>query len=517
MPDDLDGGLNSSSSSGGVSGSAIGVGADGGSSNSGSALGGAVSGDNSGREVDPNYVSPGGDGGVQGTGSSASSGSSNSSNSAEEQARLAAQEHQAWIQKQAAQFNQDIAQTQLDAEIGLPDYKLINLQQSDPNARKLMWAYETRPDLVKGVMKAADSYDMGAKTMFANWKWNETANGSFKAFVLAVMNNTQALFQEAETDPCAQYPGWVSDPAFPGICRHMSGRTLVSPDTIFTVDALELWWNDLNEYEQLIEYALADTAGSASAAFDHIPSHTFEYVTGWIEENRASIEEIAERFDVDPVLVAGILASEMLYDYSEWDARLDSIGIGEGQGYANVHPSTFFLAYNYLAQIYHSNWQENPWLSDPLAPQVQFELLEENLRLGGYDPISDMAWHAAPIAGVSAITNYQTVQGLGNYARTDEGAITLAALTSRWLSDAYVLNHVDRHNSRHNLTPEDMSVIFSAYRGGIEGVSPPADGYSFSSLADFQHWLENNPGQIGDNMSLALPLMIYFDQSFEGI
>ncbi len=317
--------------------------------------------------------------------------------------------------------------------------------------------------------------------------------------------------QEPEDDPCAQFPGWVSAPTEPGYCYHTSGRTLFSEphpllnDYITSYEDLEQWWNSLSLTEKIIEQMLARTAGT-NAAFAHIPEHTFDNVTGWVEENQDTIEEISAHFGVDPALVAGILASEMLYDYDRNDSLQDTLGvIPDAAGYANVHIETFMLAYRHLVQ--HYTGTDNPWLRDPNAP----------LPIGpepfGTDPLmwpepdEITNWRSRPWIGPN-------IASLGAYARTDEGAIALTAVVLRWLVDHYVADPAAEHDP-YNLSPQDMAVIFAAYRGGIQGVSPEAPNYAFpEGVIQFQNWLRENP--LGDNASLAYPLMLYSQDIFDG-
>lgn len=97
----------------------------------------------------------------------------------------------------------------------MPDLDLLRLKYSDPMARKLINAYQTRPNLVSGVMNMAASVEQGANMMFAKWGWDESANGNLETFLTGLNEYFKSLLMQA-TDPYpTSYPdicNWLPEP-----------------------------------------------------------------------------------------------------------------------------------------------------------------------------------------------------------------------------------------------------------------------------------------------------------------
>lgn len=285
-------------------------------------------------------------------------------------------------------------------------------------------------------------------------------------------------------------------------------RTL-APFAGADLESLKKWWHSLSATEQQIEEALAWQGEFGQAEFKHVSENNYAFVMGWIQTNQADIKTISAQYGVDPSLVAGILASEMFYDYGWYDAGEDNIvrdmlqsptipklGVSmldvlvtrSGSfGYANGHSETLQLAYKYLDGIYGST--NNPA-------------------------------NGIPIDG--SLTS-------AAFLVTDKGAITAAALAGRYYTDAYC-NPVTGGQAHDpaRLTANDMAIIWSAYRAGVKDVPPGGGG--FESRAMYQTWLATHPNtpngytngwypdanqpQLGPNASLALPIMQYMQSQF---
>jgi hypothetical protein len=246
-------------------------------------------------------------------------------------------------------------------------------------------------------------------------------------------------------------------------------------------DSLTRWWASLSPVERDIEYALTNTNTTqcrANAPFDHIEDHTFDYVASWIGRNQSDIREVADDLKVSPALVAGIIASEMLFDYSTRDRLSDisgrmgiGISVAGGYGFSNAHLSTRELAYQYV--------------------------------------------HTQNLADPSFVINSYMIGNNHNailWLTGDYGAIVTTAVIARWLVDPYTNNINQQYNAPMSLTPQAMAIIFTAYRAGIGGWSPDADVYAFSSVEEFRNRI-SEPG-LPCNAQLALPLMRYTQSLF---
>jgi hypothetical protein len=183
----------------------------------------------------------------------------------------------------------------------------------------------------------------------------------------------------------------------------------------------------------------------------------------------------------------------MLYDYDLKDITEDQFFVDAAGymafGFANAHYDTVLLAQNYLLNVYGTR-------PDPRYPQWQ-----------------------GPAANIPTFLGRPYYEA---YARSDAGNIAIAALVTRWLTDAYTSNTTDpkqvaRYASLHNannLSDQDMAIIFSAYRAGVADWSPPASSPGFASLGDFQRALAPRGQGLGCNAKLALPVMEFMKTMF---
>ena len=87
------------------------------------------------------------------------------------------------------------------------------------------------------------------------------------------------------------------------------------------------------------------------------------------------------------------------------------------------------------------------------------------------------------------------------YLVTDEGAIQASALVTAWL--------VEQYGHGTDLSPEDMALIYAAYRQGVDKIVDP------SSNATFQTWVEKKEGGLVGNGEFALPFVRYTATIYE--
>lgn len=185
-------------------------------------------------------------------------------------------------------------------------------------------------------------------------------------------------------------------------------------------------------------------------------------------ENRTIIEEMAQRYHISPALLAGVIASEMDFDYDYKDAFADNfsmagIGLDAGPGLASVHGPTLI--------------------------EAQKRLLDEQL------PGADFA------------SKYDlSPQNRVSFRGTVEAA---AIVTSMYAHEMGQVNSI-----------EDMSVVYSAYRNGIKGYIPGDSNYGFESIADYRNHIARDSQnisqelRIGANAYLTQPYFEFFSLAF---
>lgn len=309
-------------------------------------------------------------------------------------------------------------------------------------------------------------------------------------------------------------PGWRSVQVMV-----MSGRSVsllgntrtLNPQTTYTdPKQLQAWWNSLTPTEKQIEMALTATAGT-TADFDHIPSNDWKFVSGWINQNSGEIVEISNKFGVSPDLVAGVLTSEMLFDYGTLDT-LDSNLFGgaanigyywnwvDAPGYANVHGNTLFLAYRHLYDPLKDKSQ-HPW--DVLGlPEIDPSAAEPEQIIKGEGEHKDYK---------PSLELFQSLATGVTPEHDPTSTIAAAAMVLRWLTDAYVEN---TGRDPLSLTPEDHAIIFGAYRAGIVGYSPHSDKeLGYESVEAFRKALQYGLRE-RYQAQLALPIMEYTNEVF---
>jgi hypothetical protein len=281
-----------------------------------------------------------------------------------------------------------------------------------------------------------------------------------------------------QDDPCAAYPGWRKDPFlddFYGTSFYCTNdRTLHRDPYGVHISFLQEWWAGLSATEKEIEEALAATntehctgGPKPRSPFLHIEQHSFDFVSGWITSNTPQISDVAARLSVDPALVAGVLMSEMLFDYdwkdqaSDWSARQGiPITAAGGFGYSNAHEAQRQQAFEYIQQFFES--------------------------------------------GPDNIVNIGDVDE--SWLTTDYGAILTAAIMIRWVVDPYIDQVGIDYTAAVELPAEDMAMIWPAYRAGIVD--------AFGDVETFQSFLTVKGLTSSCNAQLALPIMRYTKMVF---
>jgi hypothetical protein len=190
-----------------------------------------------------------------------------------------------------------------------------------------------------------------------------------------------------------------------------------------------------------------------------------------IKDNQQTIQQIANRYGVDPALLAGTVAAEMDFDHSSQDVFQDGLGrnlivLGNGPGIASVHGETLKWAKDYLAA-------HRPAIA-ALYPKDPGNRSEFN-----------------------------------NSVR--DAAVVLAALTA-YRQDAAQAKGVTVTSNSAN----DMAVIWGAYRTGISGVSrPDKGGYEPDGFLKNQANGATGKFSIGSNAYQSQPYFELFKQFFK--
>jgi hypothetical protein len=155
-------------------------------------------------------------------------------------------------------------------------------------------------------------------------------------------------------------------------------------------------------------------------------------------ENKPFIKATAEKYGIEPALLAGTVASEMDFDLSHAAAmsdgawRNDLLHLGKGPGIASVHYDSLTWALGYLQ--------------------------------GSRSKVADEA---------------------AQFIRSDPDQAKAADFRNSVESAAIVLAALQEGHKRQGAgasTAQDMAVIWGGYRGGVEGLNPQGDAYSLQGF-----------------------------------
>jgi len=216
-----------------------------------------------------------------------------------------------------------------------------------------------------------------------------------------------------------------------------------------------------NLYPALLAASAHESYSAHINQSDH-PVLLLENTLRWEEEHRADIRQTAATFGIPPELLAGVLMTEMYWDYGHTDELMDHMAplVGRIGGIVN----RFFLR-----------------KSAPGLASVHFDTYKkayEDLEIQGKLPPD-----VIPPDALNA-----------EYLVTPEGTIQAAALVTLWLVEQY------DHNT---LSTEDMALIYAAYRQSTVKIADPDNGVTF------QNWLDNPSRSLPGNGQFALPFMQY--------
>jgi hypothetical protein len=200
------------------------------------------------------------------------------------------------------------------------------------------------------------------------------------------------------------------------------------------------------------------------------PIYSFDTVYGTLvlnEQNFTTIKNMADKYNIPPDILLGVVASEMDFDHDLKDYVQDALGreniaVGQGQGVASVH-------------------------SDTLDDCIKY-LKDQKLPTGEYAEEYD-----------------RSVDNLASFKGSVEGAAIITAALYYYKGGANTL--------------EDKAVIWGGYRSGVKGLTPPGpDGYGYLSKDDFKNNRANGAGdrndglEIGRNAYMSQPYFELFDR-----
>jgi len=190
-------------------------------------------------------------------------------------------------------------------------------------------------------------------------------------------------------------------------------------------------------------------------------------------ENRATIERLAEEYDIPPELLAGVVAAEIDFDHDDLDYIQDGLGrrglhpgnqiSGGGVGVASVRDDTLERAIEHLAAERHG-FQFDPRVLDK------------------------------------------------DYRATFTGSVESAAVVISYLTEQY--------GGTENLSAEDMAQIWGGFRTGVADINDIDGRYGYANVEDWRNGqargTENldNRFQVGSNAYMSQPIFEFFEERY---
>jgi hypothetical protein len=190
---------------------------------------------------------------------------------------------------------------------------------------------------------------------------------------------------------------------------------------------------------------------------------------GTVTANSQTIKDTAAKYNVDPALLAGTVASEMDFDHSTKDYFQDGFGrlgllFGKGPGIASVHQDTLQWALDYLKAN---------------RPEIAAQYPKDP---GNPSEFPNSVRDAAVV--LSALVAYREDQSKASGIPTTSNSAT------------------------------DMAVIWGAYRTGIQGVTPGGKGFSPAGFLQDQGLdAPLGPFSVGKNAYISQPYFELFQQT----
>lgn len=233
----------------------------------------------------------------------------------------------------------------------------------------------------------------------------------------------------------------------------------------------------------------------------NLPSDQYgaETVIPVIQNNRDTINRIAAKYNVDPRLLAGVIASEMDFDHAINDRIADALAQNNLIGLPAVTASVFVRAIPGLSIF-----------ADPIAQKVD-GVFKEGLGVASVhveslkESIDYMGQHDLP--GFLAARDYD----FGAYNRASfEGSVEAAAIYTS------ALTHFKYGSMSPEMSSTDMAVIWGAYRTGVDDFSAKIGdgGYTPEGLRQNEARIDNpnvpERFKVGTNAYMSEPYFDYF-------
>ena len=217
----------------------------------------------------------------------------------------------------------------------------------------------------------------------------------------------------------------------------------------------------------------------------------------WVDQRRNEIRGAAQRHGIPPELLAGVLASELDFDYSFGDWFVDTTL----QAQFLVHGESVIVAY-LLAR-------PNPGPGVASIHLHTWEIVQQYYLDCGYDLGTTLAPGGQTLSQVQWILSVMT----------PTGSIESAGAVARYLADYRTGSGGQPKKATHynDMNFVDMAQIFGAYRAGVGGLTcfndPDRDGLhncGFLDIKDFQR--SNN---LGNEARQAYSYFGFFQRYFE--
>jgi len=217
----------------------------------------------------------------------------------------------------------------------------------------------------------------------------------------------------------------------------------------------------------------------------------------WVDQHRNEIISAAQRHGLPPELVAGVLASEIDFDYELTDMLVDTELIAQlVMGRENVLAAYLLVRPDPgpgVASMHLSTW----------------EIVQQYYLDCGYDLGATLS------PGGQTLSQYQWIMTVLSPIGSIESASALARLLADYRTGSGGQPKKTTHYNDLNFV--DMAQIFGAYRNGVGGLTCWRDDNNdgvrdcgFQDIVDFQ-----DAPNLGDQAQQAYPYFEFFQRYFE--